>query len=150
MATKALAAFFASPRIANVADAPEPQLDNREDMLDLPAQPRHGLSPGGLLATLTHSALRARYQAPCATAASSKARAPGPCTRDGGEEHGACQLESTLAVADLVLCQAGCVSHNACWRARNDGKRSGQRCVFANISSATSLQRALTDIRSGA
>jgi hypothetical protein len=38
---------------------------------------------------------------------------------DGGEEQGSGQLESTLATADLVICQAGCVSHNAYWRVKD-------------------------------
>lgn len=69
---------------------------------------------------------------------------------DGGEEHGAGQLESTLAAADLVICQAGCVSHNAYWRVKDHCKRTGKRCVFVETPSATSLQRALADIGSGA
>ena len=69
---------------------------------------------------------------------------------DGGEEHSAGQLESTLAAADLVICQAGCVSHNAYWRVKDHCKRTGKRCVFVETPSATSLQRALTDIGSGA
>ena len=69
---------------------------------------------------------------------------------DGGEEHSAGQLESTLAAADLVICQAGCVSHNAYWRVKDHCKRTGKRCVFVDTPSATSLQRALADIGSGA
>jgi hypothetical protein len=65
---------------------------------------------------------------------------------DGGEEQGAAQLESTLAAADLVICQAGCVSHNAYWRVKDHCKRTGKRCVFVDTPSATSLQRALADI----
>ena len=69
---------------------------------------------------------------------------------DGGEEHSAGQLESTLASADLVICQTGCVSHNAYWRVKDHCKRTGKRCVFVDTPSATSLQRALADIGSGA
>lgn len=65
---------------------------------------------------------------------------------DGGEEQGTAQLESTLAAADLVICQAGCVSHNAYWRVKDHCKRTGKRCVFVDTPSATSLQRALADI----
>jgi hypothetical protein len=65
---------------------------------------------------------------------------------DGGEEHSASQLESTLAAADLVICQAGCVSHNAYWRVKDHCKRTGKRCVFVDTPSASSLQRALADI----
>ena len=69
---------------------------------------------------------------------------------DGGEEHSASQLESNLAAADLVICQAGCVSHNAYWRVKDHCKRTGKRCVFVDTPSATSLQRALDTIGSRA
>ena len=69
---------------------------------------------------------------------------------DGGEEQGSRQLESTLAAADLVICQAGCVSHNAYWRVKDHCKRTGKRCVFVDTPSATSLQRALDTIGSRA
>jgi hypothetical protein len=65
---------------------------------------------------------------------------------DGGEEQGAGELESTLAAADLVICQAGCVSHNAYWRVKDHCKRTGKRCVFVDTPSASSLQRALAEI----
>jgi len=67
---------------------------------------------------------------------------------DGGEEHSAAQLDSTLAAADLVICQAGCVSHNAYWRVKDHCKRTGKRCVFVETPSAAGLQRALADIGS--
>jgi hypothetical protein len=67
---------------------------------------------------------------------------------DGGAENHLGQLESTLAAADLVICQAGCVSHNAYWRVKDHCKRTGKRCVFVETPSAAGLQRALTDIGS--
>ena len=69
---------------------------------------------------------------------------------DGGEENGANQLESTLAAADLVICQTGCVSHNAYWRVKDHCKRTGKRCVFVETPSAASLQRALAEMPGGA
>jgi type II secretory pathway pseudopilin PulG len=65
---------------------------------------------------------------------------------DGGEEHSASQLESTLAAADLVICQAGCVSHNAYWRVKDHCKRTGKRCVFVETPSRAALARALADV----
>ena len=65
---------------------------------------------------------------------------------DGGQEHNARQLESTLAAADLVICQTGCVSHNAYWRVKDHCKRTGKRCVFVETPSAAALQRALADV----
>jgi hypothetical protein len=65
---------------------------------------------------------------------------------DGGEEHSASQLESTLAAADLVICQAGCVSHNAYWRVKDPCKRNGKRCVFVETPRSAALARALADV----
>ncbi len=65
---------------------------------------------------------------------------------DGGEEDKLGQLDATLAAADLVICQAGCVSHNAYWRVKDHCKRTGKRCVFVATPSAAGLQRALAQI----
>lgn len=65
---------------------------------------------------------------------------------DGGEEQGSGQLESTLAAADLVICQAGCVSHNAYWRVKDHCKRTGKRCLFVETPSRAALERALADV----
>ena len=65
---------------------------------------------------------------------------------DGGEEHSASQLESTLAAADLVICQAVCVSHNAYWRVKDHCKRTGKRCLFIQTPSRAALERALADV----
>jgi hypothetical protein len=62
---------------------------------------------------------------------------------DGGDEDGARRLEATLAAADLVICQAGCISHGAYWRVKDYCKRTGKPCVFLEQPSASGLQRAL-------
>ncbi|UUX94105.1 DUF2325 domain-containing protein [Aquabacterium sp. J223] len=64
---------------------------------------------------------------------------------DGGDEDHIAQLEATLAAADLVLCQTGCVSHDAYWRVKDHCKRTGKRCVFVETPSRTALQRALDE-----
>ena len=65
---------------------------------------------------------------------------------DGGEEHAAAQLDASLAAADLVICQTGCISHDAYWRVKDHCKRTGKRCVFVDKPSASSLQRALSKL----
>ncbi len=65
---------------------------------------------------------------------------------DGGEEQNVHQLDNTLAAADLVICQAGCISHKAYWRVKDHCKRTGKRCVFVESPSAAGLQRALVGI----
>jgi len=67
---------------------------------------------------------------------------------DGGEEHAVAQLDASLAAADLVICQTGCISHDAYWRVKDHCKRTGKRCVFVDKPSASSLQRALGSLGS--
>lgn len=62
---------------------------------------------------------------------------------DGGEEHNPARLDATLAAADLVICQTGCVSHDAYWRVKDHCRRTGKQCLFVHNPSRTSLQRAL-------
>ncbi len=62
---------------------------------------------------------------------------------DGGEEDNAAQLDANLSAADLVICQTGCVSHNAYWRVKAHCKRHGKRCVFVDTPSQSALTRAL-------
>lgn len=64
---------------------------------------------------------------------------------DGGEEDNPARLDATLAAADLVICQTGCVSHNAYWRVKDHCKRTGKRCVFVETPSRSALERALAE-----
>ena len=66
---------------------------------------------------------------------------------DGGEEESLTKLDNTLAAADLVICQTGCISHNAYWRVKDHCKRTGKPCVFVDNPGSTSLKRALTELR---
>ena len=62
---------------------------------------------------------------------------------DGGAEDNVQRLESTLSAAEVVICQTGCISHDAYWRVKDHCKRHGKRCVFVDKPSASMLQRAL-------
>jgi hypothetical protein len=66
---------------------------------------------------------------------------------DGGEEHGVQRLDATLSAADLVICQTGCVSHDAYWRVKEHCKRHGKRCVFIENPGSASLKRALAELQ---
>ncbi len=66
---------------------------------------------------------------------------------DGGEEHGVHRLDATLSAADLVICQTGCVSHDAYWRVKEHCKRHGKRCVFIENPGSASLKRALAELQ---
>jgi hypothetical protein len=62
---------------------------------------------------------------------------------DGGEEDKLTRLDTTLDSADIVICQTGCISHNAYWRVKDHCKRTGKRCLFVDNPSSASLRRAL-------
>lgn len=62
---------------------------------------------------------------------------------DGGLEDNASVLDASLAAADLVICQTGCISHNAYWRVKDFCKRTGKQCVYVESASVSSLERKL-------
>ena len=41
-------------------------------------------------------------------------------------------LEASLVAADLVICQTGCLSHNAYWRVQDHCRRTGKQCVMVS------------------
>ncbi|MBN8752619.1 MULTISPECIES: DUF2325 domain-containing protein [Variovorax] len=51
---------------------------------------------------------------------------------DGGEGDAddPAALEASLRAADLVICQTGCVSHDAYWRVQDHCRRTGKPCVL--------------------
>lgn len=57
-------------------------------------------------------------------------------------------LEASLSEADLVICQTGCVSHDAYWRVQDHCKRTGKQCVLVDQPQALQFVRsiALTDV----
>lgn len=65
---------------------------------------------------------------------------------DGGMEHKLAQLDHCLAQADLVICQTGCISHNAYWRVKDHCKRTGKACVFVFKPSIQVLQQLMQDL----
>jgi hypothetical protein len=62
---------------------------------------------------------------------------------DGGDEDKVTRLATTLDAADIVICQTGCISHDAYWRVKDHCKRTGKRCLFVDNPSSASLRRAL-------
>lgn len=67
---------------------------------------------------------------------------------DGGEEQSVARLDATLSAADLVICQTGCISHDAYWRVKGHCKRTGTPCVFVENPGTASLRRALAQLMS--
>lgn len=67
---------------------------------------------------------------------------------DADAQDSSARLDATLAAADAdaVICQTGCVSHNAYWRVKDHCKRTGKRCVFVETPSTAGLKRALVQL----
>jgi hypothetical protein len=55
-------------------------------------------------------------------------------------------LEAGLAAADLVICQTGCISHQAYWRVKDFCKRTGKRCLYVDNPSTSSLSSSLRNV----
>ena len=62
---------------------------------------------------------------------------------DDAEQNDA--LEASLVAADLVICQTGCVSHNAYWRVQDHCKRTGKQCVLVDQPQALHFVRNVQD-----
>lgn len=65
---------------------------------------------------------------------------------DGGQEEGIAQLDAKLSSADLVICQAGCVSHEAYFRVKEHCKKRGIQCLYVQNPSKSALRKALQTI----
>jgi hypothetical protein len=50
-------------------------------------------------------------------------------------------VEVGLATADLVICQVGCVSHDAYWRVQDHCRRTGKQCVLVGQPQAMQFVR---------
>lgn len=60
---------------------------------------------------------------------------------DGGLEESKHRIDAALSAADIVICQAGCISHNAYWRVKEQCKRSGKLCLFVKNSGLGSFSQ---------
>lgn len=65
---------------------------------------------------------------------------------DGMDSEDENALEASLVAADLVICQTGCVSHNAYWRIQDHCKRTGKQCVLVNQPRAMHFVRDADDL----
>jgi len=62
---------------------------------------------------------------------------------DGGIEDSAHSLDARLGRADVVICQAGCINHEAYHRVKRHCDRTGTPCVYLDRPSLSRLDRAL-------
>ena len=65
---------------------------------------------------------------------------------DGGLEESLHRIDNVVAAADIVICQAGCISHNAYWRVKEQCKRTGKRCVFVKGAGVSTFGRVIDDL----
>ena len=62
---------------------------------------------------------------------------------DGGLEDSVQRLEQQLCAADVVVCQAGCLNHEAYRRIKGHCKQQGKTCLYVQRPSLTSFARCL-------
>jgi hypothetical protein len=62
---------------------------------------------------------------------------------DGGIEDGIQALDARLGRADVVICQAACINHEAYHRVKRHCERTGTPCVYLDRPSLSRLDRAL-------
>lgn len=65
---------------------------------------------------------------------------------DGGKEENIGRLEAVISAADAVICQTGCISHNAYWRVKEQCKRTGKPCTFVGNPSLSSFLQVLDSL----
>ncbi|MBL7090737.1 DUF2325 domain-containing protein [Acidovorax sp.] len=46
--------------------------------------------------------------------------------------HAGAAFDASLAAADLVICQTGCISHDAYWRVQDQCRRTGKPCILVD------------------
>lgn len=64
---------------------------------------------------------------------------------DGGLEQSTQVLEAGLSAADLVICQTGCISHDAYWRVKDHCKRHQKQCLYVENPSQSAIRRELVN-----
>lgn len=62
----------------------------------------------------------------------------GPAARDHLDAQA---LEDSLVAADLVICQAGCLTHGDYWRVQDHCRRTGKACVVVERPDAVRIVR---------
>jgi hypothetical protein len=118
--------------------AQPPGLPRRKEMA------RHTRALADRVAALSRECLRWRLQAAVSTA-SAVAPPPGAlgtdvATTPAARSHTATpaqglpqhDLDESLAAADLVICQTGCISHDEYWRVQDHCRRTGKPCILVD------------------
>ncbi|KZT12390.1 hypothetical protein A1D30_04805 [Acidovorax sp. GW101-3H11] len=64
-----------------------------------------------------------------------------------GDAIGSADLDASLAAADLVICQTGCISHDDYWRVQDHCRRTGKPCILVDQPLAVREAQALAALR---
>lgn len=100
--------------------AAQPGLKRRRDMA------RHIATLVERIASLSRECLRWRLQAVAAATVAPAQAVSEPAVPASPA------LDSSLAAADLVICQTGCISHDEYWRVQDHCRRTGKPCILVD------------------
>ncbi len=115
--------------------AQPPGLPRRKEMA------RHIRALAERVAMLSRECLRWRLQAVVGQGAGLLADAPAVGAGGAATQasHSAAptqpDLDESLAAADLVICQTGCISHDEYWRVQDHCRRTGKPCILVDQAS---------------
>ncbi|CAN7390223.1 DUF2325 domain-containing protein [Acidovorax sp. LjRoot66] len=101
--------------------AAQPGLTRRRDMT------RHIAALAERITSLSRECLRWRLQAVAAAQVEQQAQAAPEALAPASPA-----LDSSLAAADLVICQTGCISHDEYWRVQDHCRRTGKPCILVD------------------
>lgn len=101
--------------------AAQPGLTRRRDMA------RHIAALAERITSLSRECLRWRLQAVAAADVKQQAQAAPEALAPASPA-----LDSSLAAADLVICQTGCISHDEYWRVQDHCRRTGKPCILVD------------------
>ena len=123
-----------------VAEAPAPSVAEVRAVADpAPAMPPDSLREARVLCVGGRSAQVPHYRALV------ESQGGRFMHHDGGLEDNPHRLDAQLAGADLVLCQAGCLNHNAYARVKAHCKRHDKPCVYLDAPGMGRLLRGLAE-----
>lgn len=72
---------------------------------------------------------------------------PSHAQAGAGDVIGGAGLDASLAAADLVICQTGCISHDDYWRVQDHCRRTGKPCILVDQPLAVREAQALAALR---
>ena len=122
--------------LEDARQAQPPGLPRRKEMA------RHIRTLAERVASLSRECLRWRLQAAVRNGSESAAlpqdEAAVPAAHPMPAHQPPHALDESLAAADLVICQTGCISHDDYWRVQDHCRRTGKPCILVDKAALTS------------